>query len=63
MAKIEIKKRWFTVKEVAIILGFSENTIRNKIKEKEIKAIELFSAYRISENEIDRLTKDASTLS
>lgn len=49
----------YTVKEVANILGYAEETVRKKIYSGVIKSTKITgtNAVRISQEEIDRLTK------
>lgn len=47
----------YTTKEVAEIFKWHEETVRRKIASGEIKAVKLGKAYRISEEEIERLKR------
>jgi excisionase family DNA binding protein len=45
----------YTVDEAAVLWGMTENLIRQKIREKKIKAIKRGKNYYIPQSEIDRL--------
>lgn len=46
---------WLTVKEVAEKLGITENTVREKIATKEIKANKVGREWRILEQEVNKV--------
>ena len=47
----------FTVKEIALLLKVKETTIRSRIKRGDIIATKTMFGYRISKEELIRLTK------
>jgi len=53
MAELET----FTVKEIALLLKVKETTIRSRIKSGHIKATKTMFGYRITKQELERLTK------
>jgi len=58
-------RQWYTVSQVADLLGASEGTIRALIREDYIKAIRLGSgksSYRIHQSEIERFTNGEKEL-
>ena len=52
-----LKTELFTVKEVANLFKFSEQKIRQLIKNGEIEAIKISSSYRIPEEAIRKILK------
>ena len=55
---IIVEDRFFSVDEVAEILGLSSQTIRKLVKEGRIKAIRLGHAYRIPVESIQYLKRN-----
>lgn len=53
----ETMKEFYTVKEVAEILGFKERALRNWIDRKKIKAVKILGGWRIPKEELERLKK------
>jgi putative molybdopterin biosynthesis protein len=51
----------YTVEEVAGILKISEQTVRNLIKRKELKAIRVGGQFRITKEELDHYLQKQST--
>ena len=50
-------KEFYTVKEVAEILGFKERALRNWIDRKRIKAVKILGGLRIPKEELERLKR------
>lgn len=53
-----MEDRFYTIDEVAELLGFSSQTIRKLVKEGRIKAIRLGHAYRIPVESIQYLKRN-----
>lgn len=49
--------KFYTVNEVASILQYDVQTIRRKIREKNIKAVKIGKEYRVSQAELDRILR------
>ena len=49
-----LEKEYYTVKEVAKILGLTEQTIRNYIQDKSIISQKLYTAVVVSHDELQR---------
>lgn len=47
----------FSIKQVAEMLGFKERAVRQWVKDGKIKAIKVFSEWRIPKEELERLKK------
>ena len=47
----------FTLYEVADLLGLHYNTIRKAVRTGKIKAVKFGSVYKVSKEELDRITK------
>lgn len=52
--------RYYTIKDVAERLSLNEQTLRNWISEKKVKAVKIFGATRISEEEINNMIQEVS---
>ncbi len=50
-------KEFYSIKEIAEILGFKERTVRNWIETKKIKAVKILGGWRIPKEELERLKK------
>ena len=44
---------YYTTKEVALLLGYTDETIRKKIRKGEIEAFKVGSKHRISKEEVE----------
>lgn len=55
---MSIKKEYYSIAEVAEMLGFSQDTIRRAIDKSEIKAIKILNRWRIPTEEVQRLTTE-----
>jgi len=53
-------KRLLTVVEVSQILNIAPNTVRRLIQRGEIKGIKIGRLWRISEEEIERISKEGT---
>jgi len=53
-----VDKEYYTISEVATILGFSPSTIRRAIEDNRITAIKVLGNIRIHRDELDRLTSE-----
>jgi len=51
----------YTVEDVARILKITDQTVRNLIKRKELKAIRVGGQFRITQEELDRYLQKQST--
>lgn len=47
----------YRIKEVAQILGFTEQAVRKWVRTGKIKAVKIMSEWRIPEEEVDRLKR------
>lgn len=50
-------QKLYRIKEVAKIIGYSERTIRQWIKDGKVKAVKIMSEWRIPEDEVERLKR------
>lgn len=50
-------KEFYSIKEVAEILGFKERTVRMWVDTKKIKAYKIVGSWRIKKDELQRLMK------
>ena len=50
-------QEFYTIKEIAKILGFKERSVRQWVVDGKIKAIKVFSEWRIPKEELERLKK------
>ena len=53
--------KYYTVDEVAKILGFAAKTIRRYIIDGSLEALQFRTEYRISQDALDEFTKSLST--
>ena len=53
----KMEKEMFSIKETAQILGFTDRAVRQWVLDGKIKATKIFSEWRISREEIERLKK------
>jgi len=51
---VDIKKEYYSIKEVAILLGLAEQTIRNYIVDGKIKTTKMLYSTAISKEEVAR---------
>lgn len=51
---MDIKKEYYSIKEVAILLGLAEQTIRNYIVDGKIKTTKMLYSTAISKEEVAR---------
>lgn len=52
--------KYYTIKEVAERLSVKEQTLRNWIALKKVKAVKIFGATRISEEEINNMIQEGN---
>lgn len=53
----EKMKEFYSIKEIAEILGFKERSVRNWVETKKIKAVKILGGWRIPKEELERLKR------
>jgi len=55
---IQLSERRFLVSEVAQILKCHEETVRNMIRQRRLKAVKFGKRYQVAESELERLLNE-----